>query len=155
MEKELLAYANQVAAASSAFKPAVWYNPQLDRLEFFIANKTGVTHRVDDCLTLVRDGENGAPIGFYLKGLRGIYRHIRRVGLTDDDGFVEAVEMIRNLTGKLIRDWDASTPDGLERLYQEYDDALLVARDVGRVNLDKYLSRLDEGPSGEPLSGAL
>lgn len=140
MEDVLLAYANQVAAATGRFKPEMWCNRTLDRLEYFIENDTGTTQRVDEVLTIVRDGENGRPIGFYLKGVRGIYRHINGLGLEDDDGFVDAVQVISAVAGSLVRNHDAVTADGLERMYEAYRDAIKVARrDVPKFKFSQLL----------------
>lgn len=145
METELLNFANQVAAATGGFKPAIWYNRDLDRLEYFIENRTGVTNRIDEVLTIVRDGDNGRPIGFYLKGVRSIYRHLYGLGLAEDDGFIEAVEVIKTLTGALIREREGNTAEGIDTMYRAYREALAVAQhDVARINFHDLIEGLDD-----------
>ena len=74
MEKHFL---DKTMAGSSEFRAEPWYNATGDCIVYQTADEAVVADRVDGLLTVYRSAVDGRPIGFQIKGIRGLLRKFK------------------------------------------------------------------------------
>lgn len=133
-ENDLINFANAALKKAPAFKPFVTYNEEMDRLEYFIENYSGVTDREDDLTTLVLDQPGGRIIGLYVKGPRQIYRRMKGVGIGPNDGFLDFVQLLEYLAFFYVSRFSASE-SGIQQMQDAYREIIGSSRKLDKVNV--------------------
>lgn len=111
---------------ASEFTSKAIYHHALDFIEYVASDCFVVSERIDEFLTILKDGDNGELVGFKLKGFAYLYNELIKPTVGEDiPPFLELVPVLTYLLGRM---GDAAFEDVIQKRKKAYQDVARFAR---------------------------
>lgn len=107
-----------VVLATQFESKAIYYR-ELDFIEYLADDCFAISDRIDEHLTVIKDGDSGELVGFKLKGIEFIFNDIVKPVFGERVKFMKLVDVFQVLVGQIA---DASFKELRDRRTKAYQE---------------------------------